>query len=151
MLLLILFCCKLIEAATKSEKKAVAALTKEFLEPFSAMSCQENPNPEVRLWHNMGYPETQFMPTYETLNEENYKEKLHNQGRRKHNVFFEINHVSQQLNMMKVKQSLEDGANVMSMDVCVRDGQNITVLLIHHKNRTNSYRKVSTFSLISVV
>ena len=69
MLLLILFC-KLIEAVTDSEKKAVAALTNEFMEPFSSMKCLENPDPDILLWNDIDYiddPEAQDKPDYEHI------------------------------------------------------------------------------------
>ena len=241
MLFLILFC-KLIDAATKSEKKAVAALTNEFMEPFSSMKCLENPdpdillwndidyiddpeaqdkpdyehitlknykeklkdkenfiflninevsqmdkinvqkikqifgegatvlsmdpclrpeqnsfkcesNPEVRLWHDIGYPETQFMPTYEVINGSNYEQKLQLEGRNKDSVWLEANYVEGKLNLHKVKLLLKDKATILSREVCLRDGDGQmkihTLVYVLHKNRTNEYREVSLLSLIS--
>ena len=147
MLLLILFC-KLIEAVTDSEKKAIAALTNEFLEPFSAMTCQENPNPDVFLWNNMGDPETQSMPTYELITRDNYKEKLKN----KTNLWIvEMNEVSHEdkINVQKIKRKKGEGATVLSIDPCLRHGHNSnSSVTIVHSNKTD-FTKVSKISLIA--
>ena len=145
MLLLILLC-KLIEAVTDSEKKAITALTNEFLEPFSAMTCQENPNPDVLLWNNMGDPES--MPTYELITSDNYKEILKN----KTNLWIvEMNEVSHEdkINIQKIKLKKGEGATVLSIDPCLRHGHNSnSSVTIVHSNKTD-FTKVS-ISLIAV-
>ena len=146
MLLLILFC-KLIEAVTDSEKKAIAALTNEFLEPFSAMTCQENPNPDVFLWNNMGDPETQSMPTYELITRDNYKEKLKN----KTNLWIvEMNEVSHEdkINVQKIKRKKGEGATVLSIDPCLRYGHNSNSSVTIVQSSKTDFTKVRKISLI---
>ena len=121
MLLLILFC-KLIEAVTDSEKKAVAALTNEFMEPFSSMMCLENPDPDIWLWNDIPYiddPEAQDKPDYEHITKDNYKEKLED---KENIIVLPINEVSQEdkINIRKIKQTVGEGTSVLSMDQCFR-------------------------------
>ena len=70
MLILFLFC-PLIEAVKVSEKVAVATLANEFMEPWQEQICIMNPDPDVWLWKYLDYPEMQFVPTYEIINDTN--------------------------------------------------------------------------------
>ena len=140
MLLLILFC-KLIEAVTDSEKKAVAALTNEFMEPFSSMMCLENPDPDIWLWNDIPYiddPEAQDKPDYEHITKDNYKEKLED---KENIIVLPINEVSHEdkINVRKIKQTVGEGTSVLSMDQCFRPGQKSTrstpdIYLINRNN-----------------
>ena len=150
MLFLILFC-KLIDAATKSEKKAVAALTNEFMEPFSSMMCLENPDPDIWLWNDIPYiddPEAQDKPDYEHITKDNYKEKLED---KENIIVVPINEVSHEdkINVRKIKQTVGEGTSVLSMDQCFRPGQNSTpdINLIIRNN--TDLQKVSIISLIN--
>ena len=155
MLLLILFC-KLIEAVTDSEKKAVAALTNEFMEPFSSMMCLENPDPDIWLWNDIPYiddPEAQDKPDYEHITKDNYKEKLED---KENIIVLPINEVSHEdkINVRKIKQTVGEGTSVLSMDQCFRPGQKSTrstpdIYLINRNN--TDLQKVSIISLINPV
>ena len=147
----------MIEAVTDSEKKAVAALTNEFMEPFSSMMCLENPDPDIWLWNDIPYiddPEAQDKPDYEHITKDNYKEKLED---KENIIVVPINEVSHEdkINVRKIKQMVGEGTSVLSMDQCFRPGQNLSPDLrtapdIYLINRNNTdLQKVSIISLIN--
>ena len=122
MLILFLFC-PLIEAAKVSEKIAVATLATEFMEPWQEQICIMNPDPEVWLWKEMDYPEMQFVPLYEVVNDTNLERLLKRRGQGEV-IFLDLDHssVSDRKRAMKIKQKVKNGALVLSKDPCLRRG-----------------------------
>ena len=123
MLILLLFCA-LIEAVKVSEKIAVATLATEFMEPLQEQICIMNPDPEVWLWkEQLDYPEMQFVPLYEVVNDTNLERLLKRKGQGEV-IFLDLDHssVSDRKRAMKIKQKVKNGALVLSKDPCLRRG-----------------------------